>query len=79
MLEAMARIEHQGYNLLQQLGAAKLRKVITAGGGGCNQAWSQIRQQQLHVPVYTAEHSDACYGSALLALKNTDTTQHNNT
>ena len=33
MLEAMASIENQGYSLLQQLGAAKPRKVITTGGG----------------------------------------------
>ena len=74
MLEAMASIENQGYSLLQQLGAAKLRKVITTGGGSCNSAWSQIRQQKLNVPVYTAKQTDACYGSALLAFQNIDNT-----
>ena len=68
MLEAIAGIEQQGYKILQQLGAPALRQVITAGGGSCNQAWTQIRQQNLKVPVYTAAHSEACYGSAVLAL-----------
>lgn len=67
MLEAMARIEHDGYRKLQQLGTPALRKVITAGGGSHNSAWTQIRQQQLGVKVITATHSEACYGSALLA------------
>lgn len=67
MLEAMAHIEHDGYKKLQQLGAPALRHVKTAGGGSRNPAWTKIRQQQLNVPVVTATHIEACYGSALLA------------
>jgi sugar (pentulose or hexulose) kinase len=32
--------------LLQKLGANKLTKVYTAGGGSKNQVWTQIRQRQ---------------------------------
>lgn len=67
MLEAMARIEHDGYKKLQRLGVPTLRHVRTAGGGSGNAAWTQIRQQLLGVPVTTATHIDACYGSAMLA------------
>ncbi|HEX5635930.1 MAG TPA: FGGY-family carbohydrate kinase, partial [Gammaproteobacteria bacterium] len=67
MLEAMARIEHDGYKKLHQLGAPALRHVKTAGGGSCNPAWTKIRQQELGVEVVTANHTEACYGSALLA------------
>lgn len=69
MLEAMARIEHDGYKKLQQLGAPALRHVKTAGGGSRNPAWTRIRQLELNVPVVTATHIDACYGSALLAQR----------
>ncbi len=69
MLEGMARIEHDGYKKLQQLGAPYPSQVETAGGGSKNTAWAQIRQQQLGVNVNTAAHSDACYGSALLAMQ----------
>ena len=69
LLEAMAAIEQQGYARLQQLGCNPLRQVITAGGGSRNSAWRELRQQQLNVPVSTAAHSEASYGSALLALR----------
>jgi len=67
ILEGIARIEAEGYRKLEQLGAARPVKIITAGGGACNVAWSTIRQQMLGVPVTTAEHSEASYGAALLA------------
>ena len=46
--------------------------VLTTGGGAANAVWRQIRQRLLGVPVTTAEHQDAAYGAALLALQGAD-------
>ncbi|MCW8957315.1 MAG: FGGY-family carbohydrate kinase [Gammaproteobacteria bacterium] len=67
MLEAMANIEHQGYQKLAELGAEYPISVATCGGGSRNDGWREIRHNILGVPVYTARHNEACYGSALLA------------
>lgn len=67
LLESLARIEAQGYHLLERLGASPLREVFTAGGGAGNAAWTAIRARQLGVPVYAAPHSEAAYGAARLA------------
>lgn len=69
LLESMARIEAKGYQRLQALGAPQLRRVYTAGGGAKNQAWSIIRQRHLQVPVIPSPHSEAAYGTALLAKR----------
>ncbi|NRB06674.1 MAG: FGGY-family carbohydrate kinase [Richelia sp.] len=69
ILESIARIEAQGYNLLQQLSAETLSCVYTAGGGSTNNTWTRIRQNFLKVPVITAQNTEAAYGSALLAMK----------
>lgn len=68
LLESMARIEAQGYQLLQELGATPLTQVYTAGGGAQNEIWSQIRSRHLQVPVQRSPQTDAAYGSALLAM-----------
>jgi len=67
ILESMARIEAEGYERLQALGATSLSKVVTAGGGAKNEAWQLIRQQCLQVPVTPATRVEAAYGTALLA------------
>ena len=67
MLEGMATIEAEGYNALSGLGAPRVKKVFTAGGGSANPAWRTIRELKLGVPVTIAEHSEASYGAALLA------------
>ena len=69
LLESMARIEARGYRLLQALGATPLTQVYTAGGGARNDAWTAIRARQLGVPVERSSHSEAAYGTALLALR----------
>jgi sugar (pentulose or hexulose) kinase len=63
----MARIEAQGYQLLQQLGATPLAQVYTAGGGAKNPAWTTIRERQLQVPILPPAHTAAAYGTARLA------------
>jgi D-ribulokinase len=69
LLEAMARIEAKGYDRLAQLGASPLHCVYTAGGGAKNPTWSAIRQRWLDVPVRSSLHTEAAYGTALLAQR----------
>ncbi len=72
LLESMARIEAHGYQLLQQLGATPLTQVYTAGGGAKNATWKAIRARHLQVPVLSPTHTDAAYGTALLARQGSD-------
>jgi D-ribulokinase len=67
LLESMARIEARGYEMLQQLGADKLNRVYTAGGGAGNIAWTFIRRRYLKVAVQASVNTEAAYGTALLA------------
>ena len=67
LLESLARIEAKGYGLLAELGATPVARVETAGGGAKNAAWTRVRERLLRVPVARAAHSEATYGSALLA------------
>jgi D-ribulokinase len=69
LLESIARIEAKGYRLLQSLGANILTRVYSAGGGAKNRAWQTIRMRQLGVPVLRSPHTEAAYGTAILALK----------
>jgi D-ribulokinase len=68
LLTGIARIEAQGYQLLQELGADRLTKVYTAGGGAQNLTWQNIRQRYMGVPIAPAPQQEAAYGAALLAL-----------
>jgi D-ribulokinase len=67
LLEGIARIEKQGFDRLQQLGANPVTKVYSAGGGAKNLTWQKIRQRHLGVPVIAATQGEAAYGTALLA------------
>jgi len=69
LLEGMAAIEAEGYRLLSALGAPPPRRVISIGGGAVNPAWTALRERALGVPVIMAEHQEAAYGSARLALR----------
>jgi sugar (pentulose or hexulose) kinase len=69
LLEGIASVEADAYRHLALLGAPALRRVISIGGGAKNDAWTAIRRRILAVPVSTAEHTEACYGAALLALR----------
>jgi D-ribulokinase len=68
LLEGIARIEAEGYQLLQDMGATPLHKVYTAGGGAENPTWTAIRQRYLPVPVVKASQTEAAYGTATLGL-----------
>ncbi len=67
MLEGIARIEAQGYELLEKLGAPAITTVYTAGGGSQNPAWTRIREKILRVKLEKPRSGHAAYGSALLA------------
>ncbi|MGI0492097.1 FGGY-family carbohydrate kinase [Alkalinema pantanalense CENA528] len=67
LLEGIARIETQGYRLLEDLGATPLQQVYTAGGGAKNTTWTQIRAKSLGIPVQAAPYTEAAYGTAKLA------------
>ena len=69
LLEGIARIEQQGYRLLERLGAPYPSCVFTSGGGARNAAWQQLRATCLGVPVSPAVQQDAAYGAALLAQR----------
>lgn len=69
LLDGMARIEATGYQLLQKLGATPLTQVYTAGGGAKNLAWTELRSRRLGVPILQPTHTEAAYGTALLALR----------
>ena len=67
LLESIARIEAQGYHLLQQLGATPLTAIYSTGGGAKNSTWTKIRGRQLQVPMLQPVYIAAAYGAALLA------------
>ena len=67
LLEGISDIEAEGYNKLKDLGAAIPQKIFTTGGGSKNSAWTKIRERTTGIKIQHAAHSEACYGSALLA------------
>lgn len=67
LLSGIAAIEQQAYSALELAGATQVRSIRTVGGGAINQTWQAIRQQKCHVPFITPKHTEAAYGSALLA------------
>jgi sugar (pentulose or hexulose) kinase len=67
LLEAIAQIEYNGYRKLHALGAPYPTSVRTVGGGAKNTAWTQIRSRLLHTKLLDVAHTEAAYGSALLA------------
>jgi len=67
LLEGLADIEALGYAKLVELGATPLTRIVSAGGGAKNIAYSQIRSRRLQVPIQSAAMDEACYGSARLA------------
>ncbi|MEN8169160.1 MAG: FGGY-family carbohydrate kinase [Pseudomonadota bacterium] len=67
LLEGIARIEKAGYDRLADLGAPYPVSVRSNGAGAVNAAWTRIRGQMLGVEMLPATHTEAAYGSALLA------------
>lgn len=67
IFEGIAEIETKGYMRLAELGAPRLGKLRTIGGGAENDVWSHIRQRRLGVKMLPSMHSQAAYGAAKLA------------
>lgn len=67
ILEGIARIETQGYQLLAELGAPKVSAIWTTGSGSRNAAWTQIRERLLGIRPQKPRSEHAAYGAALLA------------
>ena len=69
LLEGLSRIEAQGWQKLQELGAPALQQVVTLGGGARNPKWRQLRQQLLGIPVRCRPGVSCAFGSARLAQR----------
>ena len=67
LLQGLTQVEVAGYKKLAELGAPTLEHVISNGGGAKNEVWKMMRQTLLEVPVDTAAHAEAAYGTALLS------------
>ncbi|WP_138464617.1 FGGY-family carbohydrate kinase [Poseidonocella sp. HB161398] len=68
MLEAMARIEAEGYARLAALGAPRLARLRTVGGGAGNPVWRALREAALGVADAPPLSEDAAVGTARIAL-----------
>ena len=77
LLEAMSKIEQQGYATLVSLGAPAPSSIRTCGGGAINPTWQAIRSRLLKVPMLAAHNNEAAFGTALLASGSSSTLQHN--
>ncbi|WP_017941253.1 MULTISPECIES: FGGY-family carbohydrate kinase [unclassified Thioalkalivibrio] len=67
LFEGVARIERDGYQRLAELGAPRIERVVSLGGGARNPVWTRIRSRVLALPVTQAEDDDAARGAARLA------------
>jgi 7-cyano-7-deazaguanine reductase len=67
ILEGIARIEAQGYNVLLELGAPKITAIWTSGSGSQNPAWTSIRERVLGARLTPAKSHSPAVGAAMLA------------
>lgn len=68
LLEGIARIEAECYAAMKSLGAPAPKRILTAGGGANNVAWTEIRNRMLPCSVGPAPQSEASVGAAMLGL-----------
>jgi len=66
MLEGMARIERQCYEVIETHGGPKPTAIFTAGGGAKNPKWTEIRARMLGQTPQKPAHSEASIGAARL-------------
>jgi sugar (pentulose or hexulose) kinase len=72
ILQAISKIEAEGFAAMVSSGASPVKHVYTAGGGSKNSMWCKMRETFLQVPVEKARNTDASYGVARLATLITD-------
>lgn len=70
MFEGIAQIEAKCYAEISQRSGCVPKCVFTAGGGGANPVWSDIRKRVLKVPMKDLRFSEAAVGAARVALLN---------
>ncbi len=75
LLEGLSRIEKAGYERLVELGCVPPKRILSSGGGAVNETWRRMRERLIGSPVGKSEHSEASYGSALLALGRSSASQ----
>ena len=68
LLEGLTEIEAAGWQRLQALGAPKVQRLISLGGGARNPQWRALRQRRLGMPVLNRPQCTAARGMAKLAL-----------
>jgi hypothetical protein len=76
LLEGISRIERQCYDALANLGAPEPRRIFTAGGGGKNPVWTEMRQRIVskHISVEAQNVAlEASRGVAKLVFMNART------
>ena len=66
LLEGLAEIEAQGWQRLNELGAAAPRRIISIGGGARNPQWRRLRERRLGCAVTSCQTPPAA-GVARLA------------
>ena len=67
LLEGLSRIERDGWQRLQQLGAPAPKRLVTLGGGARNPQWRRLRERMLGLPIRSCTTPPAA-GVARLAL-----------
>ena len=72
LLEGIAAVEKEGYQLLADLGAPYPTRVLTMGGGAHNPNWNIIRERKLNASTTACHSVPTARGSALLALNSSN-------
>ena len=68
LLEGIADAEHDGYWLLQRLGATIPKEIFTTGSFGNHPHWLKIRNDRVKIPVHPLQaNPSAALGCALIA------------
>jgi sugar (pentulose or hexulose) kinase len=67
LFDGIAGIEALAYQRLAELGAPRLARLRSLGGGAANPVWTRLRARRLQVPFVAPLSDEAAYGSALLA------------
>ena len=66
LFEGITRIEAECYEALRALGAPKVTRILTAGGGAANEAWLKIRQRIIPHPIEVSQNTEGSVGLAML-------------
>ncbi len=67
LFDGIAGIEALAYACLAELGAPRLSRLRSLGGGAANPVWTRLRARRLQVPFVAPLSDEAAYGAALLA------------